>query len=648
MTKFNTGNPVGSADPRDLSDNAKNFDEAVNNPSSATWTDRLGKRRVTLAAQLGYTIKGDYAPGVELTKYNDVIRYDGEFYGPAASTTLPYITTATLPDADSNLVGRGDLVLRQDLASDPSDGNAGSLLVNGVVHSVTSRTAMKAYDVPPGTQVSLKEGGRSGVGVIKSGTPPSDPQEGIFVVLNNGNYWERIIENDRLLLTWFGASGEDDGTVDNAAISACRAMAQAMKLPIIVNGLFELDETESWSGQPVAWIGERGALWRTGSDLTGNAALIWSGGASPMFSSASTGDYFEGIQTVNRGSATDFLEKTAGQRVYMRRMSFITGVGESAFSRSVIRSSGNFLGYSHFSAISCKGASPKFIDIDGLGTSNGITPFTIDGRSIFETGGSPLTVVSVTDEKIEHLKITDCTFNEKAGDELTVVDTTTSPLDPAINVFTFTDNEIDYGSGSPTTNRFARLENVGSIIWDGNTAALGGQIAYAVELINSTVVSFNGNYYRAAGGPYFNADANSKVVVGSNSFDSSNTFGASNNLASVGVFEVSYTSIMVLNPQLTDQRSNPFFRIDVTDNAGWQVRMSTTKPYWVAPGTRFSVQVRNVSGGAISGGAFTNGFVSGVLTTAPADGNHVIYEFLWDGTVAQPVSGVAPTEVSNS
>ncbi|MCP4064635.1 MAG: hypothetical protein GY740_15490 [Gammaproteobacteria bacterium] len=137
MTKFNTGNPVGSSDPRDLFDNAKNFDEAVNNPSSATWTDRLGKRRVTLAAQLGYTIKGDYAAGIKLTKYNDVIQYEGEFYGPAAGTSLPYTTTTTFPDADSNLVGRGDLVLRQDLSGDPSDGK-GAVLVAGSTVSLSS------------------------------------------------------------------------------------------------------------------------------------------------------------------------------------------------------------------------------------------------------------------------------------------------------------------------------------------------------------------------------------------------------------------------------------------------------------------------------------------------------------------------------
>tara|TARA_R100000789_G_scaffold88836_1_gene85710 strand:+ start:17307 stop:19472 length:2166 start_codon:yes stop_codon:yes gene_type:complete len=47
MTKYNTGNPVGSADPRDFSDNAEQLDEAVNSDESV-FIDRLGKRRLTL------------------------------------------------------------------------------------------------------------------------------------------------------------------------------------------------------------------------------------------------------------------------------------------------------------------------------------------------------------------------------------------------------------------------------------------------------------------------------------------------------------------------------------------------------------------------------------------------------------------------
>lgn len=48
MTTYNTGNPIGSKDPRDLYDNAENLDQAVNTKSK-TWRDRFGVLRPSLA-----------------------------------------------------------------------------------------------------------------------------------------------------------------------------------------------------------------------------------------------------------------------------------------------------------------------------------------------------------------------------------------------------------------------------------------------------------------------------------------------------------------------------------------------------------------------------------------------------------------------
>lgn len=44
---YDTGNPIGSKSPKDLYDNAENFDEAVNDRSSTEWTDRFGYTRKT-------------------------------------------------------------------------------------------------------------------------------------------------------------------------------------------------------------------------------------------------------------------------------------------------------------------------------------------------------------------------------------------------------------------------------------------------------------------------------------------------------------------------------------------------------------------------------------------------------------------------
>jgi hypothetical protein len=181
---FNTGNPIGSTDARDLSDNAQDFDQAVNGLGS-TWVDRLGNTRTSLRVQVGYTGTGtdgaieSYTTGLVLPGYNTIILYSGEFYRPSASATLPYTTTATLPDVDSNLVSIGDANLRQDLANDASGSGASLVSMEGGptveaavldrVIRVTSIAAMEAYSAPVGYVFSLNDGGRSGTFDVLAG-----------------------------------------------------------------------------------------------------------------------------------------------------------------------------------------------------------------------------------------------------------------------------------------------------------------------------------------------------------------------------------------------------------------------------------------------------------------------------------------------
>lgn len=160
MTTYNTGNPLGSSDPRDLYDNAENLDSLVNGDQPA-YNDRMGRSRRSWqsvedqanqqeaefnadqaqrvsefnAAQsdregvfnaylvsAGYQFAGDYAAGIEITQFNQVIRdASGELWRVSGSTTLPYTTTgAGLPEGGA-FVAVGDAVLRQELA-DPDKG----------------------------------------------------------------------------------------------------------------------------------------------------------------------------------------------------------------------------------------------------------------------------------------------------------------------------------------------------------------------------------------------------------------------------------------------------------------------------------------------------------------------------------------------
>jgi len=79
---------------------------------------------------------------------------------------------------------------------------------------VGSVAELKTVTAAVGTNVYLTQEGRAGDFVVKSGTPPSDPQEGVYVVLDNGNYAERI-NFQSVTPEMFGAVG--DGVADDTA-----------------------------------------------------------------------------------------------------------------------------------------------------------------------------------------------------------------------------------------------------------------------------------------------------------------------------------------------------------------------------------------------------------------------------------------------
>ena len=152
MAKYNTRNPVGSTDPRDLYDNASNLDKLVNGEEPFV-QDRLGKQRESWsgmeynfnAAQdgreaafqasqddkedrfqqfllsSGYVSLGDYAAGITFEARNEYVVYEGQFYRPAAATDLPYTTAGDWGEDGPAMVLLGDDVLRQELASQGGD-----------------------------------------------------------------------------------------------------------------------------------------------------------------------------------------------------------------------------------------------------------------------------------------------------------------------------------------------------------------------------------------------------------------------------------------------------------------------------------------------------------------------------------------------
>ncbi|VTP66874.1 Uncharacterised protein [Leclercia adecarboxylata] len=109
MTTYDTNKPLGSTGPEELFDNAQNMDFALNDITKVIWKDRFGRNRKTLwgleqdfNTQLisqqqrfdyfiqnsGYKFIGEYTSGpLTIQDYNQIIRYENEFWKLNASTT---------------------------------------------------------------------------------------------------------------------------------------------------------------------------------------------------------------------------------------------------------------------------------------------------------------------------------------------------------------------------------------------------------------------------------------------------------------------------------------------------------------------------------------------------------------------------------
>lgn len=112
MTTFNTGNPIGSTDARDRSDNSENLDLAVNS-RSPTFTDRLGIERDTLEGiyqKSAYYRAGTFDAGYTLTNNRQTLAYGNVEY--SWSGEFPKAVPAGAAPVTSGGIGVGAWVDR--------------------------------------------------------------------------------------------------------------------------------------------------------------------------------------------------------------------------------------------------------------------------------------------------------------------------------------------------------------------------------------------------------------------------------------------------------------------------------------------------------------------------------------------------------
>ena len=149
MTTYNTGNPLGSVDVRDLYDNAQNLDNLVNGYAPA-YPDRLGVSRksykgmeldfAAFLAASGFELPAlVYVDGSPLTvdRPTQLIERDGILYSVKVSDSFPATLTGTWATDQVRVVVRTDSDLRQDLANN-SDPNKGAALIGYKAETVAS------------------------------------------------------------------------------------------------------------------------------------------------------------------------------------------------------------------------------------------------------------------------------------------------------------------------------------------------------------------------------------------------------------------------------------------------------------------------------------------------------------------------------
>lgn len=238
---YNTNNPLGSNDFRDLSDNAEYFDKYAVGPQPA-YPNRFGVLKLSIEGQqqaflsaqsgrqsqfetqlgaMGYTWVADYGPGLLFTSRNQYMVRDGIPYTVDNSTTLPYTTTGNWATEVSKFKAISvDDILRSEL----SQGD-GATLIGGGVTVVSSVAALRALSLSAPSKFAQPSGyyiaGDGGGGPIRrlvtgqpSGTFVDNGASIIVPTGGNGSSAWLWCHSGPVVIDWYGAT--TDPLIDNA------------------------------------------------------------------------------------------------------------------------------------------------------------------------------------------------------------------------------------------------------------------------------------------------------------------------------------------------------------------------------------------------------------------------------------------------
>lgn len=241
---YNTGNPIGSTDPRDLYDNAKNFDAAVNSDGEM-FTDRLGNSRRTLAGMQAQIELIDsqasvyrdqalnYAEATGVSKFADTYAAMAAAVSSYADgTVIEVFTDETQGGIRTRYIKQGGVMvgpkLLMDYLREAYDGGKVQNVLDGA-KTLADYAALRAY-AGSATGVRLTNSGIGGI-FQRDDSDTSTADNGIDVIVaSNGKRWKRRYTG---VATLSMAGAKLDGTTDDTA-AVVRALARGKSL--IVDG----------------------------------------------------------------------------------------------------------------------------------------------------------------------------------------------------------------------------------------------------------------------------------------------------------------------------------------------------------------------------------------------------------------------------
>lgn len=444
----------------------------------------------------------------------------------------------------------------------------------------------------------------------------------------------------------FGAVGNgvaDDTVAIQAAIDYAVGSTTGRGTVILGEGRFRITSTLTIGTRGIAFIGVESGRRAFGS-TPASCSLEWDGGAFPMMSTNVSGHVFRGFSVASNGSATDWLEVQSGAINNIYEELYFQNAA-APFTRSVIYSNGNFVGYSQFRGIIASSPAPVFLYVLNALTSNTVTPISFTDRCIFRAAGAAFTVIKTDGETIENIEIRNCTFATSSvlasAREITVLDTTSSPASETVRVFTFENNEIDIlNVAGSSLWRVFRLTNVSNAAINNNVITGGGVVTAIAAVVNSNISSCSGNWMKSIAGPLFDLDASSRANIGYNNKDESNTVAEFTRPES-GYYDVTYSASMTIQGQVFGGNRVGVYRITPNNSTAFTITCPANGTNAsMVPGQVFTIVIRNTTGGALGAVTFAAGSFKTAATafTQPANGFSRSYTFYFDGTHAIEIS----------